>query len=275
MSDDTQPAAPAPTDPQLGTAAPPADTGVPATPPAADASADPNAQPEGDEGEQPEQPKKQRGGFQKRIHEQTAKIRALERQLAEVTAPKPDAKGDADAAPKREDFASYEDYIRAEAAHTARQEFAKVQREHAKARTVEAYDARVEALRSEMAADAAADPTFAKAWATVSAPGFPVSDHMGDFIAESDDPNAIIEWLASNRAEAEKLYSAPGAQVYRTLARVEAKASSPSARTPQAPPPPPTVGGRSAPRTNMDNLARNKNPDEYIRLRREQMAKAQ
>lgn len=270
MIDDNEPAAPAPDSPQPADAAPPVDTGEATAPPAADASADTPATDDG-EGEQPKPPK-QRGGFQKRIHEQTAKIKALERQLAEVTAPKAVDDGAADAAPKREDFADYDEYIRANAAHAARQEFAKVQQEHAKARTVEAYDARVEALRTEMAADAAADPVFAKAWATVSAPGFPVSDHMGDFIAESDDPNAIIEWLANNRAEAEKLYSAPGAQVYRALARVEAKlVSAPPARTPQAPPPPPTVGGRSTPRVDLVKLASASDAEPYIEARRKQM----
>lgn len=251
----------------------PVDTGAPTTPPAADASAEPNTQPEG-EGDESPKPPKQRGGFQKRIHEQTAKIRTLERQLAEVTAAKPAAPA-ADVELRRENFSNYEDFIEAKAIQAATKTFADKQRETTHAATVAAYDARVDALKAELTADAAADPIFAKAWETVSAQGFPVSDAMGDFIAESDDPNGIIEWLANNRAEAEKLYSLPASQVARALARVEARqAQAPPARTPQAPPPPPTVGGRSTPRVDLVKLASASNPEDYIAKRREQMAKA-
>lgn len=271
MTDETQPNPLAEPSPQPGNAAPPADTGVPATPPAADAGAETD-KPEDGDGEQPSKPKA-RGGFQKRIGELTAKNRQLERQLAEATAPK-DAAQD-DAAPKREEFASYEDYIRAEARHAARQAYADEQRANAERAVATARDERAVVFRDEMENDAAEDPAFAKAWATVTADNFPISPAIRDFVAESDDPHSLIEWLANNRAEAVKLYRADPGQVSRALARVEAKiAATPPARTTQAPPPPPTVGGRSAPRTNLDKLAQEKNPDEYIRLRREQMARA-
>lgn len=269
MSDDTQPAAPADTSPQPGTAAPPADTGVPATPSAADASADTPATTEGEGEDQPKP--KPRGGFQKRIGELTAKNRDLERRLAEVNAPKGGDQGDTDA-PKRESFASYEEYIDARTEHRAKQTFASLERSRAEQAVAEARDERLSAFGLEMNADAAEDPAFQKAWATVAGDSkFPVSEAMFEFVSESDDPHSVIEWLAANRAEAAKLYSASPAQVARALARVEAKiAAAPPARTPQAPPPPPTVGGRSTPRLNLDRLASDRDATAYIEARRKQ-----
>lgn len=269
MADDTnQPTNTAePTSPQPDDAALPADTGVPATPPAADASAEPTTDDNG-EGDQPKP--KPRGGFQKRIGELTAKNRELERRLAEVRSPRGDGEGDA--APKRENFASYEDYIQATATHAAKQAYADEQRASAERAAAEAKDERAVAFRDEMDNDATEDPAFAKAWATVTADNFPISPAIRDFVAESDDPHSLIEWLANNRAEAIKLYRADFGQVSRTLARVEAKlASAPPARTPQAPPPPPTLNGRSTPRVNMDRLAAATDAEAYIKERKRQM----
>lgn len=248
----------------------PADTGVPATPSAADASAETD-KPEDGDGEQPKP--KARGGFQKRIGELTAKTRELERQLAEARASQGNGTASADA-PKRENFANYDDYVEAKATFAAEQAFERKQRENAEGAVVKAKTERLTAFQSEMAAEAAADPAFAKAWQTASSDGFPISPAMGDFIAESDDPRSLIEWLSSNRAEAAKLYHADFGQVSRALARVEAGlVARTSARTPQAPPPPPTVGGRSTPRVDLAKLA-STNTEEYIARRREQMAKA-
>lgn len=253
-------------------ATPPVDSGAPTTPPAADASAE---TPPTDEGEDEQsKPKKRGGGFQDRIDKLTAQKRELERRLADVTTPKgADAAAD-DARPDRSKFADYEEWHRADTRWETRQEFNRIQRENAQREYARVSAERIGTLKTELAEAAAEDPAFAKAWKTVSADGFPVSDSMGEFIAESDNPTAVIEWLASNPAEAEKLYSASPAQVARALARVEAKqAQAPPARTPQAPPPPPTVGGRSTPRVDLAKLASN-NTEEYIAKRREQMAKA-
>lgn len=251
-------------------ATPPVDTGEATTPPAADASAETD-KPEGEDGEQP---KPKRGGFQKRIGELTAKTRELERQLAEARAPKGNGEAPADA-PKRENFANYDDFVEAKATYAAEQAFERKQRESTEGAVAKAKTERIDAFAGEMNSDATADPAFQKAWQTVTAQGYPISEAMFDFVSESDDPHSLIEWLAGNRAEAAKLYHADAGQVSRALARVEAKiVSAPPARTPQAPPPPPTVGGRSTPRIDLAKLASAKNPDDYIAKRREQMAKA-
>lgn len=256
-------------------ATPPVDAGDATTPPAADASAETPATEDGEEGDQPAKPKN-RGGFQKRIHEQTAKIRSLERQLAEVTAAKPADSGVADAeAPKRESYTNYEDFIEAKAEYAGRKGYAQAQHQRTLQANAEARDERMTKLKAELSADATEDPAFAKAWTKVTG-NFPVSEAMGDYIAESDDPHAVIEWLAENFAEAERLSKlSDRGPVFRALARVEAKqAQAPPARTPQAPPPPPTVGGRSTPRVDLAKLASASNPDDYIAKRREQRAKA-
>jgi hypothetical protein len=257
-------------DPQPGSAAPPADTGVPATPPAADASAEAD-KPEDGDGEQPKP--KPRGGFQKRIKELTDKVKERDQRIAELSAAKAGNDANAGAAPKREDFASYEDFVEARAEWKAEQTVERKERERAEQASVQAKEERAVTFRDEMENDAAEDATFAKAWATVTADNFPISREVRDFIAESDDPHSLIEWLAGNRAEAAKLYRADSAQVSRALARVEAGiASRPPARTPQAPPPPPTVNGRSTPRVDMVKLAGAKTPDDYIAKRRAELA---
>lgn len=275
MTDETQPVSPAPNaDPTPGNPAPNlVDTGAATTPPAADAGAETPATNEG-EGDQPK-PRKRGGGFQDRIKELTGKIRERDQIIAELSTPKAGSDANDGAAPKRENYASYEAYIEALAEHRATQTFERKERESAAKASADARDDRMSTLKAEMAADAAEDANFAKAWATVSGNGFPVSDPMGEFIAESDAPHALIEWLANNRAEAAKLYNASPGEVSRALARVEAGiAKTATARTPQAPPPPPTVGGRSTPRVDLAKLAQNPNPAEYIAKRREQMEKA-
>lgn len=271
MSDtDNQPHDTAPTSPQPADAAPPADTGVPATPPAADASAEPTIDDSG-EGEQPKP--KHRGGFQKRIKELTDKVRERDQRIAELSAARQDSDANAGAAPKREDFASYEEFVEARAEWKAEQTVERKERERAEQASVQAKEEHAATFRDEMENDAAEDPAFAKAWATVTADGFPISPEIRDFVAESDDPHSLIEWLANNRAEAAKLYRAEPAQVSRALARVEAGiASKPPARTPQAPPPPPTVNGRSTPRIDMVKLAGNKDAESYIEKRRAELA---
>lgn len=254
------------------TASTPVDTGASATPSAADAGADTPATNEG-EGEQPK-PKKRGGGFQDRIKELTDKVRERDQRIAELSA-KAGGEANDGAAPKRENFASYEDFVEARATYAAEQAFARKERERAEQSAADARDERVDAFVAGMTSAAAEDPAFQKAWQTVTAKGYPVSEAMFDFVSESDDPHALVEWLAGNRAEAAKLYHASPSLVSRTLARVEAKlVSSPPARTPQAPPPPPTVGGRSTPRVDMSKLASSKDASSYIEKRRAEQARA-
>lgn len=266
----------APTGSQPGNAAPPADTGVPATPSAADASAETDTT-KGEDGEQPPKPKN-RGGFQKRIHEQTARIRSLERELAEAKAAKPPADADADAPPDRGKFANYDDYIDARSDWRAEQTAKRLERERTERAAAEAHDDRMTRFFGELKSDAAEDEVFGKAWKTFTSGGdnpFPVSQVMAEALADSDDPHGVIEYLANNRSEAERIYQMPERQAVRALTLIEAKAATVTpARTPQAPPPPPTVNGRSTPRFDLQKIARNSDAGEYIRMRREQMAKA-
>jgi hypothetical protein len=268
MSDDTQPASPAPAEQTPGaTASTPVDTGASATPSAIEAGAetpDDNA-----EGEKPKK-RNRDGRVSGRFKELTNKVKERDRVIAELTAKA--AGTAAGEAPKRESFANYEDFVEAKAAYAAEQAFERKERERAEQRSADAKTERLSAFQSEMAAEAAADPAFAKAWQVVSADNFPVSPAMGDFIAESDDPASLIEYLASNHDEAKRLYRASPHEVARALARVEAKlVSAPPARTPQAPPPPPTVGGRSTPRVDLARLASQKDAEAYIEARRKQM----
>lgn len=80
-------------------------------------------------------------------------------------------------------------------------------------------------------------------------PSLPISTFAVDFIAESDRGAEVAYYLASNPAEARRIYALPATQQAIELARIEARiqVGSQVRKVSQAPPPPPTVGGGSSP----------------------------
>lgn len=87
---------------------------------------------------------------------------------------------------------------------------------------------------------------FDKVMRTITG-NFPMTTVMRDYLGVSDRPAEMAKWLAENEEEAGRIALLSDAVAVRALERAEAKlpAKAAPARTTKAPPPNPTVGGRS------------------------------
>lgn len=102
---------------------------------------------------------------------------------------------------------------------------------------------------------------FDKVMETIRADTFPGTRVMLDFLGDSDKPAEVARWLADNPGEARKISRMSDVMAVRALEKAEAKLSAkPAPKTTTAPPPVPTVGGRSTPgfdpeKASMDDYA--------------------
>lgn len=82
---------------------------------------------------------------------------------------------------------------------------------------------------------------------TITHPSFPISTVMRDFLGETEHPAQMAKLLADDPDEARRISRLTPVMALRALERHEAKLAAPPAskKTTQAPPPVPTVGGRS------------------------------
>jgi TolA-binding protein len=77
---------------------------------------------------------------------------------------------------------------------------------------------------------------------------FPMTTVMRDFLGDCERPAEMAKWLADNKTEAARISLLSDAVALRALERAETKISAkPAPKTTKAPPPVPTVGGRSTP----------------------------
>lgn len=89
---------------------------------------------------------------------------------------------------------------------------------------------------------------FDKVMDTITSDSFPINRVMMDFLGETDKPAEMAKWLSDNPSEARRISRLSDAVAVRALERAEAKLSAkPVPKTTTAPPPVPTVGGRSTP----------------------------
>ncbi len=103
----------------------------------------------------------------------------------------------------------------------------------------------------------------------ITAPGFPLSVAMRDFLAVSDKPAELAKLLADDPKEARRISLLGERAADRALEQLQARASAKPApkKTTQAPPPVPTVGGRSTAEFDPNTASM----DEYVAHRRAQM----
>lgn len=97
---------------------------------------------------------------------------------------------------------------------------------------------------------------------TITARGFPISTAMRDYLATSERPHDVAKALADDPKEARRISLLGERAADRAMERLEAKSSAkPAPKTTKAPPPVPTVGGRSTPefdphKSSMDDYAK-------------------
>ncbi len=90
---------------------------------------------------------------------------------------------------------------------------------------------------------------------------FPMTTVMRDFLGDAEKPAELAKWLSENRGEAERISLLSEAVAVRALERAEGRLKAkPAPKTSTAPPPVPTVGGRSTPnfdpeKASMDEYA--------------------
>lgn len=95
----------------------------------------------------------------------------------------------------------------------------------------------------------------------ITDPRFPLSVAMRDFLATSDKPAEVAKLLADDPKEAQRISLLGERAADRAMERLEQRASAkPAPKTTKAPPPVPTVGGRSTPefdphKADMDEYA--------------------
>lgn len=228
------------------------------TPPQPETASESETDEDKQERERDEQGKFAKRGLDKRFGQLTAKIRALEAQLAAkadpgVASPKV-AKPESE--PKPEDFAEYADYVRALTKYTAiqttREETATASQAQHHRTSVDAWNAREKAARAAHAdydAVIAASDDFE----------FPVEVRpaIGNALLTSELGPQITYYLAQNRAECERIARLDPIAAVREIGKLEAKLSikpTPETKKPpklSAAPDPikPDTGGSHAPST--------------------------
>ena len=183
-----------------------------------------------------EPPKKPRGGFQARIdrltrekYESEARVRELQEQL-ESSRPKA-------VTPERDQYESYEDYIRAVAVHEAREAFVSASKEQSEAYQAQQAQMEDQKLlqsweeRKEKARDKYED------YDEVTDVDTPVSQAMMRAILESDAGTDIAYYLAKNPAEAERILKLSTARQFIEIGKLELKVQAPPKLTSGAPAP--------------------------------------
>jgi hypothetical protein len=246
------------------------DTAEATTAPADEAAEE---QPNEAAGDEPKQPKKPGGGFQKRISELTReKHEALRREqetrelLAKTTAAleavsggrKPAATAQSDE-PRPEQFDRYEDYVRAaarwDAKQSVREELKGFQKKQGEQTREQAAQASYEALEAKVLKQAQADPEIGEAFeAAKESPT--ITPTIAEYLREaSDEPGLLIKYLMNNEDEANRISRLGDIAAVKELAKVEARLSAkPKPKTSSAPPPPTTVGGGAAAQQSIERM---------------------
>lgn len=242
-------------DAQVSTVAPnsgSADTPAATTGPADTADGE---QPKEGQGNQPDKPSRDRRA-EKRIASLTRKNEELLTRLGrlegivEVTTSRPQqATEQPNAKPQSSQFNSYDEYVEALTDWKADEKLnarEKQREEQTRTQSVDSKAAERNARVAERLMEDAKDvEDFEDVMETITARNFPISETMRDYLEEAARPAHMAQWLADNRDKAKLIYGMNSAAAVRELDKVAASFAPKPARTSSAPPPVPTVGGRS------------------------------
>lgn len=229
--------------------------GAPATPPGDDAAAEP----------------RHKGGFQKRISELTSDKRRLEREADHwremaLKGQTPTPAATSDAAPQAENFATYDEYVHANARWAARQELKAEQGRTEQQRTErEALEVEQKFMqRCDAASERYADFNDAVG-AMMSDDTYPISPAVAHAVKTSEKGPDLAYWLANNRQEAARLSQLSPLAAAMELGRVAATLQTPAKRTvTQVPPPPTTIRGGDVPTVDVNAMSKNVDATQLI-----------
>ncbi len=103
----------------------------------------------------------------------------------------------------------------------------------------------------------------------ITAPNFPISVAMRDYLATSEKPANVAKFLADNPQEAKRISLLGDRAADRAMEQLETRVSAKAVpRTTKAPAPVRTVGGSASVRSDPSKM----NMDEYVKWRRSQSA---
>jgi hypothetical protein len=214
-----------------------------------------SGQPKEGEGAQPEPTRDRRA--EKRIASLTRKNDEAQREIGYWRGIAEASKGQAppqqpqpDARPQAAQFKSYDEFVEAltdwktdqklKARDSEREQQTRHQEDTGKASERNAR------LAERLVQSGKGIEGFEDVMADITEPTFPISATMRDYLEESANPAHMAQWMADNRAEARKIYGLNSAAAVRALEKVEAQiAPKPAPNATKAPPPVPTVGGRT------------------------------
>lgn len=226
---------------------------------------------------EPEKPKAK--GVQKRLDELT-KLRydaerdrdywrqlAMQAQQPQQQQPQaPQAQPDVE--PQVQNFSTYEEYTKAMASYTVRQEIRAQQEQVAQQRAQYEAMARREAFEQKIRTFSEQAPDF---HSVAMNPSLPINDAMAEAIQSSDIGPALLYHLGKNPQEAQRISQMSPYQAALQLGKLEAQLSAPQPkRVTNAPEPMATLQGTSAASSDPMRLT----PEEWARQRNEQLAKA-
>jgi len=222
--------------------------------------------------EKTEEPqRKNRRSFQKRIDQLTAELRERDRKLAEYSAPK----SEPSTAPKREDFADYEEYIEAKAEFKAVQAAEKRLQEAEKDRQKQAEQAQataaqrsfIEAKETTLERGAA---KYADFEAVVTNEDLEITPVMADGILSSEKGDELWYYLGKNPDVADEIAALPPGKQLMALGKLEATLTG-GKKASAAPRPTEPVEARGS---TTNALSDKLSTAEWMRRRREETRKS-
>jgi hypothetical protein len=208
-------------------------------------------------GEQPtegevEQPKPSRDRrAEKRIASLTRKNDEAQREigywkaLAEKSSQQPAAQ--ANAKPQPNQYPSYDEYVDALTDWKLEQRLVKAEAPQPKEQpqpTSSKTKPRNEALVERLVESGKDIEDFQDVLRVITAPGYPISEAMRDYLEDAEQPALMAQWYADNPRKALRISGMDPVDAEAELDKVAATLARP-ARTTTAPPPGPTVGGRA------------------------------
>lgn len=175
--------------------------------------------------------------------------------------PAPPAKS-ASEQPKASDFASYDDYVRHQAAEAARQAAREVVTESRQAQAqgdaaAAAKQAKATFEREATKQAQAAGIDFQEAWETLlELPPEDVSDAFAAYLYQAaENKAALVDHFAKNPDEVARISSLHPAAAFKELAKADLQMGvKPKPPITKAPPPGPTVGGRGVTQKNAADM---------------------
>ena len=215
-----------------------------------------------------EEEKPKRNGVQKRINELTREKYELQQKLEESERQK-QKPVEVDNAPKRDDFDSYEDYIRADAQFVARQEAKKAMEAEREASTRQKTEEEERSLYAQYEArKEAARDKYEDFDDVIYSTDAPVTPSMARAIMESEVGADVMYYLGNHPEEATRISKLSPVSQLREMGKLELKINEP-VKPSAAPEPIDPVKPNSA-NDNPDPSEKDSD-EEWLRKRRKQV----